>query len=380
MGPRKALLIATGTYEDARWNPLGAPLRDAAELGRVLGDPAVGGYQVTPVLDQPAYAVQRILQRFLTEAARDDELLVYFSCHGIKDYDERLFFAGTDTLREPLLLQSYAVPAAFVSEQLHLCRADRKVLLLDCCFSGAIRPGAKGERPEGQQEPGIGVGGSFRGSGTVVISATDEIQLAFETTPGTDSDDDLSALSVFTAAVVHGLRTGAADLDADGLVSALDLHRYLSAEMLARRTRQTPKLWILDGVGDLVIARGKGAQGPAVPLPVLPAPPDLTVPGVPGVPDSALLPEDMQPDTLSGMEVGAVAYTLPWAMWADENRRLWLHPDYPADAHPGGTVEMKVQRVPGGYHVWAPPDHHYQPGPPAYVGDHGRLPVLKLVR
>ncbi|MET8827090.1 caspase family protein [Streptomyces sp. NPDC004610] len=370
MGLRKALLIATGAYEDDRWNPLGAPLRDAAELGRVLGDPAVGDYRVTPVLDQPAYVVQRVLQRFLTEAARDDELLVYFSCHGIKDYDERLFFAGTDTLREPLLLQSYAVPAAFVSEQLQLCRADRKVLLLDCCFSGAIRPGAKGERPDAQ-EPGIRVGGSFRGSGTVVISATDEIQLAFETTPGT-GDDDLSGLSVFTAAVVHGLRTGAADLDADGLVSALDLHRYLSAEMLARRTRQTPKLWILDGVGDLVIARGEGIEGTGAPLPV--------VPEYAPVPDSALLPEDMQPDTISGMEVGAVAYTLPWAMWADENRRLWLHPDYPADAQPGGTVEMKIQRVPGGYHVWAPPDHHYQPGPPAYVGAHGRLPVLRLVR
>ncbi|MEU9332298.1 caspase family protein [Streptomyces sp. NPDC048290] len=378
MGRRRALLIGIGRYEDERWSPLGAPARDAEALGRVLADDGIGGYQVTSVVDQPAYLVQRVLQRFLTEAGRDDELLVYFSCHGIKDYDERLFFAGTDTLREPLLLQSYAVPAAFVSEQLQSCRADRKVLLLDCCFSGAIRPGAKGA-----EESGVGFAGSFRGSGTVVISATDEIQLAFETVPDDDGDGDGDGLSVFTAAVVQGLRTGAADVDGDGFVSALDLHRYLSAEMRTGRTRQTPKLWILDGVGDLVVAQRQqgqegeegeegeeGREGGS--------------PGVAGAEsaegDAALLPEDMQPATISGMEVGAVAYTLPWAMWADEHRRLWLHPDYPADEHPGGTVEMKIQRVPGGYHVWAPPDHHYQPGPPAFVGAHGRLPVLRLVR
>ncbi|MFE4666181.1 caspase domain-containing protein [Streptomyces sp. NPDC056716] len=371
MGARKALLVATGRYEDTRWNPLEAPSRDAAELGRVLADPAIGRYDVTSVVDQPAYAIQRTLQRFLTDAERDDELLVHFSCHGIKDYDERLYFAGTDTLREPRLLQSYAVPAAFVSEQLQWCRADRKVLLLDCCFSGAIRPGAKGDG----DSAGIGFGGFFRGSGTVVISATDEIQLAFEVAPG---GSGAGALSVFTAALVHGLRTGAADLDADGLISALDLHRYISAELHAARTRQTPKLWILDGVGDLVIALGKGegregerATGPA---------PDTPDPYEPGPPPTALLPEDMQPTTLSGMAEGTVAYTLPWAMWADENRRLWLHPDYPADEEPGGTVEMKILRVPGGFHVWPPPDHHYQPGPPAFVGAHGKLPVLKLVR
>ncbi|MFD8522369.1 TCP-1/cpn60 chaperonin family protein [Streptomyces capillispiralis] len=260
MSRRKALLIATATYEDPQWNPLKAPLRDAEELAAVLGDPAIGGYEVTQVLDQPAYAIQRHVQRFFNEAWRDDELLVYFSCHGIKDYDEKLYFAGTDTVKEPDLLESYAVPAEFVSRQLQRCRAERKVLVLDCCFSGAFRLGAKGDGAD------LDLRTPFRGSGTVVISATDETQPAFETVSA--EGDSGTLLSVFTAALVEGLRTGAADVDGDGRVSVEDLYRYVSREMRAGRTRQTPKLWILDGVGSLVLARrGRGGEKPGPPVP-----------------------------------------------------------------------------------------------------------------
>ncbi|MFF0586066.1 chaperonin GroEL [Streptomyces sp. NPDC003781] len=281
MSRRRALLIATGRYEDPRWNPLEAPLRDAGALAGVLRDPVIGGYEVTQVLDQPAYSIQRALQRFFTEAQRDDELLVYFSCHGIKDYDESLYFAGTDTLKEPDLLESYAVPADFVSRQLQRCRAERKVLLLDCCFSGAFRLGAKGDSTS------IDLGGPFDGSGTVVISATDETQLAFELVPeGTGG----GPLSVFTSALVEGLRKGVADADGDGRVSVLDLFRYVSQEMRRAHARQTPKLWILDGVGSLVVARrGQGGAWPSAPSP---AGPDGRSQGqvAPAVPASLAVP------------------------------------------------------------------------------------------
>ncbi|WP_399886279.1 chaperonin GroEL [Streptomyces sp. BBFR51] len=260
MSRRKALLIATGQYEDSRWNPLEAPLRDAEELAGVLEDPAIGRYEVTQVLNQPAYSIQRVLQRFFTDAQRGDELLVYFSCHGVKDYDEALYFTGTDTLKALDLLESYAVPADFVSRQLQRCRAERKVLLLDCCFSGAFRLGAKGGSAH------VDLGSPFDGSGTVVISATDETQLAFELVP--EEAGSGGALSVFTSALIEGLREGTADVDGDGRVSVQDLFRYLSQEMRVARARQTPKLWVLDGVGSLVIAeRAQGSGKPHMPPP-----------------------------------------------------------------------------------------------------------------
>jgi outer membrane protein assembly factor BamB len=245
MAARRALLVATSSYEDSRWNPLEAPLFDAEALAAVLGDPGIGGYDVATVLDQPAHMIQRAVHRFLTDARLDDELLVYFSCHGMKDYDEQLYFAGSDTAKERELLESQAVPAHFVGRQLNRCRARRKVLLLDCCFSGAFRPDVKGD------DPTVDFGVPFAGTGTVVISATDETQLAFEMAEaGTDA-----RLSVFTASIVEGLRTGRADLDGDGCVSAEDLYKYVSAGMSTRETGQTPKFWILDGVGSLQIAR-----------------------------------------------------------------------------------------------------------------------------
>ncbi|MFF1682306.1 chaperonin GroEL [Streptomyces sp. NPDC058256] len=246
MGRRRALLIATADYEDPRWNPLEAPLRDAEELGSVLEDPAIGRYEVTKVLNQQAHLIQRELLRFFAAARLDDELLVYFSCHGIKDYDEALFFAGSNTDKERELLESCSVPAEFVSRHLQRCSARRKVLLLDCCFSGAFRPGAKGG------DPTIDFGDPFNGSGSVVISATDETQLAFELAP--ESNSGLPSLSVFTSTVVGGLRTGEADMDGDGLVSAEDLYKYVTNVMHTVGAGQTPKLWLLDGVGSLVIA------------------------------------------------------------------------------------------------------------------------------
>jgi chaperonin GroEL len=247
MATRKALLVATGSYENPGWNPLGAPLHDAAALAEVLGDPGIGGYAVTTVLDQPAHMITQEILRFLTNARLDDELLVYFSCHGIKDDWEQLFFAGTNTGKDRRLLESEAVPAEFVSRHLHRCRARRKVLLLDCCFSGAFQPGAKGG------DSTVDFGGRFAGTGTVVMSATDETQLAFETAEAGGSP----GLSVFTASVVEGLRTGQADLDGDGSISAEDLFTYVSAAMSSLDTerKQTPKLWLLDGIGSLIIAR-----------------------------------------------------------------------------------------------------------------------------
>jgi hypothetical protein len=92
----------------------------------------------------------------------------------------------------------------------------------------------------------------------------------------------------------------------------------------------------------------------------------------------AVLPKKMQEHVLVDMKVGEKAYTTAWAMWIDESRHAWLNGDYPAEPESEGTVNMLVQRIPGGYVVNPPSDEKYLPeDDPHFVG--GVDNALKVV-
>ncbi|MEU7606068.1 TCP-1/cpn60 chaperonin family protein [Streptomyces sp. NPDC041003] len=253
MAVREALVIGTSAYEDTRLNQLRSPGLDAMELSHVLGDPGIGGYAVRPVIDQPAHVVQREIERFFRARRPDDQLLLYLSCHGIKDSKLQLYFAAADTDRD--LLESTSVPAVFVNSQLTRCASRKILVLLDCCYSGAFRPGgAKGA------DTAVHLLEEFKDTGVAVITATDALQQAWEGDgPATETGE--GQLSVFTAAAVEGLRSGRADRDGDGWVSVEDLYGHVREEMLARDTRQNPLRWILGGQGTLKVARRAAAEG-----------------------------------------------------------------------------------------------------------------------
>jgi hypothetical protein len=96
-GRRAALIVATAHYGDSELQQLRAPVADAEQFAAVLERPDVAAFDVNTVIDEPARVIARELQRFLSGRSHDDLLLVYFSCHGLKDLDGSLYFAGTDT-------------------------------------------------------------------------------------------------------------------------------------------------------------------------------------------------------------------------------------------------------------------------------------------
>lgn len=77
---------------------------------------------------------------------------------------------------------------------------------------------------------------------------------------------DLAPPSIFTDAVVQGLRTGAADLDEDGLVSLDEFYDYVYDEVKNRNPAQTPNR-SFDLQGPMYIARSKRRRIRAAPLP-----------------------------------------------------------------------------------------------------------------
>jgi hypothetical protein len=97
----------------------------------------------------------------------------------------------------------------------------------------------------------------------------------------------------------------------------------------------------------------------------------------------ARLPRELEENkpTIARMAFGQSAYTVPWAMWADQDRLLWLHPDYEVHARTGGTVKMRIELREDGYHVWAPKSESWKPqGKSGYVGELSQpfIPVAAL--
>lgn len=111
--------------------------------------------------------------------------------------------------------------------------------------------------------------------------------------------------------------------------------------------------------------------------------PRVTVSNPQAIPGQAVLPRALQERTIADMRPGESAYVVPWAMWVDAKGRCWLHPYYTPSASPGGTVEMQIQRMSDGYHVWVPKDEQWLPSSePGYnsPADTAYLPVVSLHR
>jgi len=98
----------------------------------------------------------------------------------------------------------------------------------------------------------------------------------------------------------------------------------------------------------------------------------------------ALLPPDLSELTLADLEVGDSAWTVPWAMWVDRDRKCWLHPDSAAHERGGGTAQMLVARTEKGYGIGLLPDcdHKWLPSdePATRVFAPAWIPVVEIYR
>jgi hypothetical protein len=78
----------------------------------------------------------------------------------------------------------------------------------------------------------------------VILAASSAIEPAWEGDSG----------SIYTRGVVDGIRSGAADLDGDGRITARELHTHVAA-LLRKEGRQSPRKFEFDDAGELVVAR-----------------------------------------------------------------------------------------------------------------------------
>jgi hypothetical protein len=248
-----AMIVATDDYKDPNLRALRAPANDAQDLKKVLNDPEIGGFSVEILTNESSYTVRRKVEEFMSGAGREDLVLLYFSCHGLKDDAGRLFLATADT--EVRLRQSTAVEAAFVNEQVRCSPARRVVVILDCCYSGAFATMAT------KSDGAIKVEDHLRlGRGKLWLTSSTAMEYSFE---GDHLDkEELPGLvdrSVFTHAIVQGLRTGEADRDGDGSVSVDELYEYVCEQVAQATPNQHPHRGG-ELEGRVVIARNPNAR------------------------------------------------------------------------------------------------------------------------
>ncbi|MET8066914.1 FtsK/SpoIIIE domain-containing protein, partial [Micromonospora sp. NPDC005313] len=224
-------MIANDRYIDDSLANLYAPREEARVLQRLLSDKEIGAFDQADLLENESKStVERTMEKMLRSAGPEDLILLYFSGHGIRrGIGGRLYLAVTNT--EEDLPSATAISASFVHELLDQSAAASSVILLDCCYSGAFG--------QVKSPADLNLDRELKaGDGRYIITATNSIERASDGRPATAATS--GKRSAFTATVIEGLSTGAADLTGRGRITPEDLWRYVQLELPRRTTEQSP--------------------------------------------------------------------------------------------------------------------------------------------
>lgn len=254
---RYALIISCNKYNDPDFPKLKSPVNDAIKLSQLLKNSKIGSFKkVDKLINKQAAVVQQEIEQFFSNRESNDFLLLYLSCHGIKDINGHLYYAASDTQRK--LLRSTGISANFVNEIMGGSDSRRQLLLLDCCYSGAFARGMNIK--SGKTD--VHTRDFFDGDGKVILTSSDSTQYSFEgdilTRANPSSAGDSSEFSsLFTQLLIEGLKTGNADKDNNGYIDYQELYTYIKENMRRYPNRQNPKLWTFNVDGRLFIGRNR---------------------------------------------------------------------------------------------------------------------------
>jgi hypothetical protein len=182
---------------------------------------------------------KKAIYQCLRKAQPDDLVLIYYSGHGKLDEDGNLYLAAKDTVIEALPPTS--IPIEDIKKYIQFSSASKIVVILDCCFSGAVKRMFKGAAAE-QASHALQ---ELEGEGRFYLTASTDIQLAEE--------KEGDQYSLLTKHIIDGIAEGFADSNDDGRVSFQELCSYVQSRV-PREGRQRPKSWFIDTAGDVTVA------------------------------------------------------------------------------------------------------------------------------
>lgn len=240
LGARYAVLIANSVFpKEPQLQLLRCPEKDVDGLEVVLRSSERGGFSDVSVLkNRPHHEIASNIHRVLRRAGKDDLVVVYYSGHGKLNQSGQLYLAAYDT--EVSELESSAVAVGRIRDFVEVSQSRQLVIILDCCYSGAIAKIFSKSSVDDQ----IKIEAN-KGRGMYVMTASTGIQTALE--------KEADQYSVFTKHLIAGIETGEADTNSNGVITIEDLYNYLYPRV-CEESHQEPTRWNVDTRGQLIIA------------------------------------------------------------------------------------------------------------------------------
>ncbi|MGB7342959.1 MAG: caspase family protein [Pirellulaceae bacterium] len=202
---------------------------DASQVAKAYGEVGqLPADQITLLIDGSDQVTDRqkldkAISEFLQTANASDAIVLFFSGHGYRQDDAFYLVPSDFSIDSPA---ATGLSLARLREQLSVCKAQTKLVILDCCHSGSF-----GQTPDQKGE----MAATFRAiPGCVAITASRSDEESLET--------DRLKSGVFTHALVQGIR-GRANTRVDSVIDVVELFQYAS-QIVRRDTsgRQSPAI------------------------------------------------------------------------------------------------------------------------------------------
>ncbi len=167
-------------------------------------------------------SIESLLPEFLKKPGPQDTVIVFFSGHGFRDKDGKLYLAPLDI--DPANAAATGVPIEWFRGLLDACPASFKLLVLDACHAGSEK-GEDGPPSASAKD----ISDSFKG-------ATGVVTIASSTAEEKSRIWEFKQQSLFSYWLNEGLK-GHSDTNADGEVNVDELYDYVYS-----RVGQTAKV------------------------------------------------------------------------------------------------------------------------------------------
>lgn len=241
---KNALLIGVSHCEYG-FEPLPGVQQDVSVMKQVLENPQIAAFdEVQTLLNPSPQLLAETIENFCQDRDVDDLLLIYFSGHGVVLDEQGRFGLTTSMSRtnpQDKVVRSTLVSVDLLQDILNDCKAERQVVLLDCCYRQTSSSVLS------HQIHNINFPQHLGGMGRTIMTSATQARHSF-VHKGSD-------LSPYTFYLVEGLRTGAADQNCDGIISVEEWYAYAKRKIKQEIPAIDPQVFNVKTVHHLAIAQ-----------------------------------------------------------------------------------------------------------------------------